>query len=148
MRRSRPRRNGGFDTACESQIPTQMAREHPLKKWFLATALALTAMPAAAHDVAAVSQRPSRPAAPIDPRAVVGLPIFTSDGKEIGKVLVTGTDEDGLAVLVAEFEQAFGIGSVATAIPTDMFVLINGRIVLSITEAEVSQRLDRADRRR
>jgi hypothetical protein len=28
-----------------------------------------------------------------------------------------------------------------------MFVLINGRIVLSITEAEVSQRLARADRR-
>ena len=63
-------------------------------------------------------------------------------------MLATGTDEDGLAVLVAEFERAIGNGSVAVAIPTDMFVLRTDRIVLSITEAEVSQRLARADRRR
>jgi hypothetical protein len=80
--------------------------------------------------------------------AVVGLSIFTSDGKEIGKALAMGTDEHGLAVLVAECERPFGIGSVAVAIPTDMFVLMTDRIVLSITEAEVSQRLARADRRR
>ena len=112
-----------------------------------AVACALAPMPAPAHDAAAVSPRPSQPP-PSAERAVVGLPIFTSDGKEIGKVLATGTDEGGLAVLVAEFEGAFGIGSVAVAIPTDMFMLITDRIVLSITEAEVSQRLARADRRR
>ena len=110
-----------------------------------AVACALAPMPAPAHDAAAVSPRPSQPP-PSAERAVVGLPIFTSDGKEIGKVLATGTDEDGLAV--AELEEAFGIGSVAVAIPTDTFVLITDRIVLSITEAEVSQRLARADRRR
>ena len=109
-------------------------------------AYALAPMPAPAHDAAAVSPRPSQPP-PATERAV-GLPIFTSDGKEIGKVLATGTDEDGLTVLVAEFERASGIGSVAAAIPTDMFVLITDRIVLSMTEAEVSQRLARADRRR
>jgi hypothetical protein len=104
-------------------------------------------MPAPAHDTAAVSSHPSQPP-PTTERSVVGLPIFTSDGKEIGKVLATGTDENGLTVLVAEFERASGIGSVAVAIPTDMFVLITDRIVLAITEAEVSQRLARADRRR
>jgi hypothetical protein len=109
-------------------------------------AYALAPMPAPAHDAAAVSPRPSQPP-PTAELAVVGLPIFTSDGKEIGKVLATGTDEDGLAVLVGEFERAFGIGSVAVAIPTDMFVLITDRIVLSITEAEVRQRLARADRK-
>jgi len=31
-------------------------------------------------------------------RALVGLPIFTSDGQEIGKVLATGADEYGAAV--------------------------------------------------
>ena len=112
-----------------------------------AAAYALAPMPAPAHDAAAVSPRPSQPP-PSAERAVVGLPIFTSDGKEIGKVLATGTDEDGLAVLVAEFEGAFGIGSVAVAIPTDTFVLITDRIVRSITEAEVSQRLARAGRGR
>jgi len=107
-------------------------------------ACALAPMPAPAHDEAAVS--PSQP--PPTTERAVGLPIFTSDGKQIGKVLATGTDEDGLTVLVGEFERAVGIGSVAVAIPTDMFVLISDRIVLSITEAEVSQRLARANRRR
>ena len=110
-------------------------------------AYALAPMPAPAHDAAVVSPRPSQPP-PTSERAVVGLPIFTSDGKEIGKVLATGKDEDGLTVLVAEFERSSGIGSVAAAIPTDMFVLITDRIVLSITENEVSQRLARAGRRR
>ena len=119
----------------------------PLILGLSVVAYALAPMPAPAHDAAAVSPRPSQPP-PTSERAVVGLPIFTSDGKEIGKVLATGTDEGGLAVLVAEFEGAFGIGSVAVAIPTDTFVLITDRIVLSITEAEVSQRLARADRRR
>ena len=103
-------------------------------------------MPTPAHD-AAVSSHSSQPP-PTTERAVVGLPIFTSDGKEIGKVLATGTDEDGLTVLVAEFERSSGIGSVAAAIPTDMFVLMTDRVVLAITAAEVSQRLARADRRR
>ena len=97
-------------------------------------------MPTPAHD-AAVSSHSSQPP-PTAERPVIALPIFTPDGKEIGKVLATGTDEDGLAV--AELEEAFGIGSVAVAIPTDTFVLITDRIVLSITEAEVSQRLARA----
>jgi len=58
------------------------------------------------------------------------------------------TNSNGLTVLVGEFERSFGIGSVAVAIPTDMFLLITDRIVLSITEAEISQRLARRDRRR
>jgi hypothetical protein len=120
-----------------------MARKNLLKRWLLGTALALTPMPAAAQDAAAVSPRPSQPAT-TDQRAVVGLPIFTSDGKEIGKVLATGTDEHDVAVLVAEIERPVGIGSVAVAIPTDMFVRMADRIVLAITEAEVSQRLAKA----
>jgi hypothetical protein len=108
---------------------------------------ALTPMPAAAHDAAAVSPHSSQPP-PTAELAVVGLPIFASDGQEIGKVLATGTDEDGLAVLVAEIKWPLGLGSIAVAIPTDMFVLMTDRIVLAITEAEVSQRLARAGRRR
>jgi len=58
------------------------------------------------------------------------------------------TNSNGLTVLVGEFERSFGIGSVAVAIPTDMFVVMSDRIILSITEAEVSQRLAGTDRRR
>ena len=125
-----------------------MAREHPLKKWFLATALALTPMPAAAHDAAAVAQRPPRPATLTAQGALVGLPIFTSDAGEIGKALATGTDEHGLTVLVVEIERPLGMGPVAVAIPADMFVLKSDRIVLAITEVELSQRLARAERPR
>jgi hypothetical protein len=129
--------------------PTQVTEDQPRKhnmpqKWFLATALALTSMTAAAHDAAAVSQHPSPPATPMAQRAVVGLPIFTSDGEEIGKALATGTDEDGLAVVVAQIERPLGTGSIAVAIPTYMFMPMTDRIVLAITEAEVGQRLDRA----
>src|SRR5262245_32366766 len=90
-------------------------------------AYALAPMPAPAHDAAAVSPRPSQPP-PTTERAVVGLPIFTSDGEEIGKVLATGTDEDGLAVLVAEIERPLGMGPIAVAIPTDMFAPMTDRI--------------------
>jgi len=110
-------------------------------------AYALAPMPAPAHEAAAVFPRSSQPPTKAE-RAVTGLPIFTSDGKEIGKVLTTGTDEDDMAVLVAEIERPLGMGPIAVAIPTDMFVLTTDRVVLAITEAEVSQRLARGDRRR
>jgi hypothetical protein len=45
-------------------------------------------------------------------------------------------------------KRPLGIGSVAVAISTDMFVLMTDRIVLAISEAEISQRLAGADRRR
>jgi len=109
-------------------------------------AYALAPMSAPAHDAAAVSPRPSQPP-PTAERAVVGLPISTSDGEEIGNVLATATDEDGLAVLVAEIKRPLGMGSIAVAIPPDMFVLMTDRILLAITKLEVSQRLARADAR-
>jgi hypothetical protein len=78
-------------------------------------------------------------------RAVVGLPIFTSDGKEVGKVLATGTDGQGQTLLVAAIARPLGVGSVAVGIPTDMFVLMSDHIVLAITEAEVGERLTGAN---
>ena len=82
------------------------------------------------------------------PLDLAPIPALTSDGEEIGKVLATGTDEDGMAVLVAEIERPIGMGPIAVAIPTDMFAPMTDRIVLAITEAEVSQRLARAGRGR
>jgi sporulation protein YlmC with PRC-barrel domain len=73
--------------------------------------------------------RQHRPGAKAD-RALVGLPIFTSDGKKIGKVLATGIDEDDQAVLVAEIERPLGIGADAVAIPTELFVRKSHRIEL------------------
>jgi hypothetical protein len=57
----------------DDQIEAQMGKEDLPKKWFLATALALAPMPAAAHDEVAVSPRSSQPS-PTAQRMVVGLP--------------------------------------------------------------------------
>jgi hypothetical protein len=76
-------------------------------------------------------------------RAPVGLPVYTSDGKAIGKVIATGVDEDDQPVLVAEIERSLGFGPEAIAIPTELFMAKSGRIELTLTEAEVNARLGR-----
>ena len=68
---------------------------------------------------------------------------FSSDGKEIGTVITTGFDEDNEPVLVAEIAQPLGIGTMAVAVPTSMFVRKGDRVELTLTEAEVNARLKR-----
>jgi hypothetical protein len=97
-------------------------------------AVALAAAPAFAESP---QQRP----ASRNERAAVGLPIYTSDGKAIGKVVATGVDEDNKAVLVGQIERPLGLGPQAVAIPTDLFVRKGDRIELTLTEAEVNARL-------
>lgn len=99
---------------------------------------------AVAPVVAQHKQKP--PAASKADRALVGLPIFSSDGKRIGRVLEAGIDEDDQAVVIAEIERPLGIGSDAVAIPPEMFVRKSNRIELTITAAEVRDRLARAER--
>jgi hypothetical protein len=105
----------------------------------LATTLA--AAPAFAEGP---QQRPAKKSE----RAAVGLPIYTSDGKAIGKVIATGVDEDNQAVLVGQIERPLGLGPHAVAIPTDLFVRKRDRIELTLTEAEVNARLGGAGRSR
>lgn len=81
-------------------------------------------------------------------RSPVDLPIYTSDGKAIGRVIATGFDDDNQPVLVAEIDRPLGLGPQAVAIPTDLFVRRAARIELTITEAEVTARLRRGKRKR
>jgi PRC-barrel domain protein len=108
-----------------------------------ALALVLATPPAWAEGP---QQRPAGqaggPAKRTEPRAV-GLPVYTADGKAIGKIVATGTDEDNQPVLVAEIERPLGLGPEAIAIPADLFVRKQGRIELTITEAEMNARLER-----
>jgi hypothetical protein len=109
-----------------------------------ALALALGAAPAMPEMP---GQRPAgktNKANKTEPNPAVGLPVYTADGKAIGKVLATGTDEDNQPVLVAEIERSLGLGPEAIAIPTDMFVRKQGRIELNLTETEVNARLGRS----
>jgi hypothetical protein len=102
----------------------------------VALASAKAVLPAAAQH----EQKPSAKAG----GAAVGLPVFSSDGKRIGKVLATGIDEDNQPVLVAEIERRLGFGSAGVAIPTNLFVVKAGRIELTITADEVAGRLARS----
>lgn len=90
-----------------------------------------------------MSQHRHQPQAAKTDRALIGLPIFTSDDKAIGTVLATGIGEDDHAVLIAEIEGPLGIGADAVAIPTNMFVRKANRIELTITEVEVRNTLAR-----
>jgi len=96
-------------------------------------------------ELGAQARAPQRPPgkAPSAERTAVGLPIVTSDGKAIGKVVATGVDDDNQPVLVGEIERQLGLGLEAIAIPTDLFVRKEGRIELTITEDEVNARLAR-----
>jgi hypothetical protein len=122
--------------ACPLPIRLALAALAP------ALALALAAAPVPA-------QQPQRPQPPAQgQRTPVGLPLYTSDGKAIGKVIAVGLDEDDAPVLVAEIERPLGLGPLAIAVPTDMFVRRPGRIQLTLTEAEVKARLAGAERKR
>ena len=110
--------------ACSLRFPLALA----------ALVLALAAAPVSA-------QQPQPPVQ--GQRTPVGLPLYTSDGKAIGKVIATGVDEDDEPVLVAEIARTLGLGSRAVAVPADLFVRKPGRIELTLTEEEVKARLGR-----
>lgn len=111
--------------------------------------LAVAALAMALAAAPAVSESPGqqRPGGKVE-RTAIGLPIVTSDGKAIGKVVATGIDESNRQVLVGEIERQLGIGPEAIAIPTDLFVRKEGRIELTIDEAEVNARLGRVEGQR
>jgi hypothetical protein len=106
-----------------------------------ALALALGGAQALPQD--APRQRPARPQ---QEQAPAGLPLYSSDGKMLGKVIATGVDDDGEPVLVAEIQRPLGIGPEAVAIPSNMFVQRRDRIELTITEAEVNAKLRRTSK--
>ena len=104
----------------------------------VASALALApAEPAAA-------QQGRKPAAGDTGRAIIGLPLFSSDGKRVGRIIATGVDDSNEPVLVAEIERSLGIGGDAVAIPFDMVQRKAGRLELTITATEVAERITKA----
>jgi hypothetical protein len=112
---------------------------------YVLAALAALAVALAATAPFAAAQHSGKPAAGQAGRTFVGLPLFSSDGQRIGRIVATGTDDDNQAVLVAEIERPLGIGTDAVAIPFDMFVRKRGRVELTITAAEVADIISRAE---
>jgi hypothetical protein len=96
--------------------------------------------------VAPAAQQERTPLTANAARAAIGLPVFSSDGKQLGKVVAEGIDEDDQPVIVAEFERPLGIAPHLAAIPAYMLAQRPDRIVLTITAEEVANRLFRAQR--
>jgi hypothetical protein len=109
----------------------------------LLAALAIVTMTLAVGLVAPAAQVERTPLTGKANRTLVGLLVFSSDGKQLGKVLAEGIDEDDQPVLVAEFERPLGLGSHIVAMPTYMFVRKSNQIILTITAKEVAERLPR-----
>ena len=102
-------------------------------------ALTLTLVP----QVGAQQEQADAPAVEID-RRVVGLPIHTPDGHEIGVVTEAGID-DGEAILIGEIERPLGIGVDVVVITREMFVNRGDHIELTITDEQVGVRLARPE---
>ena len=99
-------------------------------------ALSLALVP---HAVAQQQEQADAPANEID-QGVVGLPIHTSDGHEIGLVTEAGID-DGEAILIGEIERPLGLGPDVVVITSEMFVNRGDHIELTLTAEQVRDRL-------
>jgi sporulation protein YlmC with PRC-barrel domain len=76
--------------------------------------------------------------------SVIGLPIYTSDGVQIGQVASIGKYK-GQRLMIGEVGLALGFGSRLVLIPRDLAIVQKDRIVLTITKDRVSDVLG-ADR--
>ena len=70
--------------------------------------------------------------------SVIGWPIYTSDGVQIGEVASIGKYK-GQRLMIGEVGLALGIGSRLVLIPRDLAIVQKDRIVLTITKDRVSE---------
>jgi hypothetical protein len=106
----------------------------------LVTALAATPLSAQQNQP---EQSPSPPAQTQPGKALVGLPVFSSDGQKLGEVIEVGEVAGGQKAVRAEMGDFLGIGSTAVLIAADMFQTKDDRIELAMTAAEVKDSISR-----
>jgi PRC-barrel domain protein len=105
-----------------------------------AIAASLLALTLGAGTVSA--QLTSEPPTTQIDQSFVGRAIVSSDGQRIGQVTAVGLDA-GQPVLVGDIERSLGFGADPVAIPPELFVNKGDYIELTITAAEVRDRLAR-----
>ena len=72
--------------------------------------------------------------------ALIGLPIYSSDGQRLGQIAEVGSS-GGRPAVRAEMEESLGIGPRSVIIIADVFQQKNDRIELTMTAAEVKDTL-------
>ncbi len=125
--------------------PQRQPRSCPVRYGLAALVALLVAFAAAAP---AAAQHSRKPAAAKAGRSLVGLPLFSADGKRIGRIIASGTAGAKEAVLLAEIERPLGIAADTVAIPFGLLLRKAGRLELTLTAAEVEARISKAGRER
>jgi PRC-barrel domain len=110
----------------------------------LATALA--AAPLSAQE-SQPQQSPSPPAQTETGKALVGLPVFSSDGQKLGEVIEVGEVAGGQKAVRAEMGDFLGLGSTAVLIASDMFQTKDDRVEIAMTAAEVKDAISKQRQR-
>jgi len=103
----------------------------------LLAALAIAATLAIALVVVAPAAQEERAPRMGKARPPIGLAVFSSDGKQLGKVVAAGIDEEDQPVLVVEIERPLGFGPHSVAIPAYMFARKSNQVILTITAKKV-----------
>jgi len=109
-------------------------------------AVGIVGLAVAAGSVAAQQTPPAenQPGVQAD-AALVGLPIYSSDGQRLGQIAEVGSLR-GQPAVRAEMEESLGIGPRSVIIVADAFQQKNDRIELSMTVAEVKDTLSKQKR--
>jgi hypothetical protein len=101
-------------------------------------ALAVAACPVAAQQAPSAENEPG---VRVD-TALIGLPIFSSDGQRLGQIAEVGSS-GGRPAVRAEMEESLGIGPRSVVIVAEVFQQKSDRIELSMTAAEVKDTLSK-----
>src|SRR5262245_33651802 len=106
-----------------------------------ALVVALAAAPLSAQQ-SQPQEGQSPPSQMEEGKAMVGLPVFSSDGQKLGEVVEVGLS-GGQEAIRAEMGEFLGLGSTAVVIGADIFQKKADRVELSMTAAEVKDTISR-----
>jgi hypothetical protein len=101
-------------------------------------ALTVAACPVAAQQAPSAENQPGV----LADAALVGRPVYSSDGQRLGRIAEVGSSR-GRPAVRAEVEASLGIGPRSVIIMADAFQQKNDGIELSMTAAEVKDTLSK-----
>jgi len=105
-----------------------------IRPLIIATALAAFTVPATAD------KGPNQPLTAEDAKGWVGKPVFSNDGKELGKVTrLESSAENKATQLRADIGSSTGSGQHQVILPATRFSLQGDRVVLDMTAAQATK---------
>ncbi len=95
---------------------------------------------AAIFAASAVGKGPDQPLTPQDAKGWVGKPVYSNDGKELGKVTrLESSPQNKATQLYTDIGTSTGSGRHQVILPATRFSLENDRVVLDMTAAQATK---------